>query len=67
MSPLYTTVPLVQVNNVSVIITKELDLDMFRLVKETLNEDCSVPESGLGPEGWVRFSLLGGRFSSSLL
>ena len=50
MPSLDTAVPLVQVNNVSVVITKELNFDMFRSVKETLNEDCSVPERGLGPE-----------------
>jgi len=49
MSSLDTTVSLVQVNNISVVITKKLNLDMFRPVKETLNEDCSVSESRLGP------------------
>jgi len=45
---LHGAVSLVQVNDVSVVVTEKLHLDMLGLIKEALNEDSSVTKSGLG-------------------
>lgn len=41
-------VTLVQMDNVAVVVTEQLDLDVLRAVEETLNEDSTVAESRLG-------------------
>lgn len=45
---LHGAVSLVQVNDVAVVVTEKLHLDMLGLIKEALNEDSSVTKSGLG-------------------
>ena len=47
MSTLNGAITLVQVNNVSVVVTEELDLNVLWLVEEALDEDCAVAESRL--------------------
>ena len=51
MSPLDRAVTLVQVDNVAVVVTEELDLDVLGLAEEALDEDGAVTESGLGLGG----------------
>jgi hypothetical protein len=48
MSALHGTVTLVQVDDVAMIITEELDLNVLGLVKEALDKDGAVAECGLG-------------------
>lgn len=50
MSSLDTAVTLVQVNNISEVVSKQLDFNVLRTVEESLNEDCSVTKSGQSPE-----------------
>lgn len=47
VSTLHGAVTLVQMDQVSVVISQELDLNVLGLVEESLDEDCSVSESGL--------------------
>jgi hypothetical protein len=48
MSSLNGTITLVEVDDVSVVVSQELDLDMLRLVQESLHEDGSVAKGRLG-------------------
>lgn len=48
VSPLDGAVTLVQMNDVAVVVSKQLDLNMLGLVEEALDEDSSVSESRLG-------------------
>jgi hypothetical protein len=51
VSSLNGAVTLVQVNNVAVVVTKQLDLDVLGSVKESFNKDGSVAKGGLGLGG----------------
>ena len=44
VTTLNRAVTLEEVNNVSVVVTQQLDLNMLGLVEEALDEDCAVPE-----------------------
>lgn len=63
VSSLDGAVTLVQVDNVTMVVTKELDLNVLGLVKEALDEDGSVAEGSLGLGGGT----LEGLLQSSLL
>lgn len=47
VTALDTAVTLVQVDNVTLVVTEKLDLNVLGLVEETLDEDGSVTESRL--------------------
>lgn len=51
-------VTLKEMDDVAVVVTEQLDLDMLGLVKEALNEDSTVAESGLGLRGGTLEGLL---------
>lgn len=53
-------VTLVQVDNVAVVVTKELDLNVLGLVEEALDENGAVAESALGLGGGTLEGLLQG-------
>jgi hypothetical protein len=46
MSSLNGAVTLVQVDDVSVVVSQQLDLNVLRFVEESFNEDCSVAKGG---------------------
>jgi hypothetical protein len=48
VSPLDGAVTLVKMDNVAMVVTEELDLDMLGLVEEPLDEDGAVAEGALG-------------------
>jgi hypothetical protein len=51
VSSLDGTVTFKQVNNVAVVVTQQLNLNVLGLVQETLNKDCAVAEGTLGLGG----------------
>jgi hypothetical protein len=58
VSSLDGAVTLVQVDNVAVVVTEKLDLDVLGLVKESLDKDGTVTESSLGLRGGTLEGLL---------
>lgn len=58
---LHRAITLVQVDNVAVVITEELNLDVLGAVKETLDEDGAVTEGTLGLRGGTLKGLLEAR------
>lgn len=48
VSPLNGAVALVEMDHVTVVITKELDFDVLGLLKETFDEDGAVTKRALG-------------------
>lgn len=58
VSSLDGAVTLVQVDNVAVVVTEKLDLDVLGLVKESLDEDGTVTEGSLGLGGGTLEGLL---------
>ena len=58
MPALDGAVALVQVDNVAVVVTEELDLDVLGLVEEALDEDGAVAEGALGLGGGTLEGLL---------
>jgi hypothetical protein len=51
VSPLDGAVTLVEVDNITVVVTEKLDLDVLGLVEEPLDEDGAVAEGALGLGG----------------
>lgn len=58
VSSLNGAVTLVQVDNVAVVVTEKLDLDVLGLVKESLDKDGAVTEGSLGLGGGTLEGLL---------
>jgi hypothetical protein len=58
VSSLNGAVTLVQVDNVTVVVTEKLNLNVLGLVEETLDEDSSVAEGSLGLRGGALERLL---------
>jgi hypothetical protein len=48
MSSLYGAITLVQVNDISMVVSEKLDLDVLGFVEKTLNKDGSIAKSRLG-------------------
>jgi hypothetical protein len=58
VAALHRAVTLVQVDDVAVVVTKELDFDVLGLVEEPLDEDGAVAEGALGLGGGALKGLL---------
>lgn len=48
MTTLDTAIALVEMDDVSEVVSEELDLNVLGLVEEALDEDCAVAKGGLG-------------------